>query len=125
MTLMPSGMQPLKADVLGRVRTPAAKQDEILDEFERSGVSGVEFAKLIGVKYATFAAWSRRRRGKEARSPKRRHSPKAPVEFVEAVVPRTLAQPMEVELPRNVRVRFSTAAQIPLVIELLRSLESC
>ena len=29
----------LKTDVLGRVRTPAARREALLDEFERSGLS--------------------------------------------------------------------------------------
>jgi hypothetical protein len=49
------GPEPLKADALGRVRTPAAKRAEILAAFERSGVSGVEFAVLVWVKHPTFA----------------------------------------------------------------------
>lgn len=58
--------EPLKTDAVGRVRTPAAKRAEILEAFERSGVSGVEFAALVGVKYPTFAAWVQARRGSPA-----------------------------------------------------------
>jgi len=52
----------LKTDNRGRVQTPAARREQLLDEFERSGLSGQEFAKLVGVKYSTFATWARRRR---------------------------------------------------------------
>jgi DNA-binding transcriptional regulator YiaG len=62
MTSMTDGPEPLKTDAVGRVRTPAAKRAEILAAFERSGVSGVEFAALIGVKYPTFASWLQARR---------------------------------------------------------------
>ena len=61
MTLMPGKMAPLKVDVKGREWTPAEKREEILREFDRSGASGVEFARMIGVKYPTFAGWIRRR----------------------------------------------------------------
>ena len=47
---MTGGVEPLKSDQLGRVRTPVAKREEILDAFERSGVSGAEFARLTGIK---------------------------------------------------------------------------
>jgi DNA-binding transcriptional regulator YiaG len=57
-----ASMKLLKRDVLGRVRTPRAKREEILDEFEGSGVSGAEFAELAGIKYPTLASWIRRRR---------------------------------------------------------------
>lgn len=40
----------LKTDVLGRARMPPEKREAILDEFERSGMSGLAFAKQIGVK---------------------------------------------------------------------------
>jgi hypothetical protein len=40
----------LKVDSQGRVRTPAGKREAILDEFERSGMSGPAFAEHVGVK---------------------------------------------------------------------------
>ena len=125
MTLMPSGMQLLKSDSVGRVQTPAGKRAEILREFDGSGVSGVEFAKHIGVKYSTFAGWLRRRRLKAPGSPKRGRPRTKAVEFIEAVIPGSKLEPLTVELPRAVRVQVTTPSQIPLVVELLRSLESC
>ena len=56
------GTRLLRADTKGRVRTPAAKRDEILDEFEGSGLSGVRFAALAGIKYSTLASWLQRGR---------------------------------------------------------------
>ena len=47
----------LKTDLLGRIKTPAARREQILNEFEQSGTSGVKFAELLGVKYQTFATW--------------------------------------------------------------------
>jgi hypothetical protein len=40
----------LKTDVLGRVKTAPARREQLLDEFERSGLSGQKFAALAGVK---------------------------------------------------------------------------
>jgi hypothetical protein len=34
----------LKQDGLGRVKTPAARREQLLDEFEQSGLSGTKFA---------------------------------------------------------------------------------
>ena len=45
----------LKTDALGRVKMTAAQRERVLDEFERSGLSGAKFAKLAGIKYQTFA----------------------------------------------------------------------
>jgi len=52
----------LKTDRLGRVRTPLAQRDALLDAFERSGLSGMKFAALHGVKYPSFANWVQQRK---------------------------------------------------------------
>jgi transposase-like protein len=52
----------LVQDTLGRVRTPREKREQILDEYERSGMSGAAFAALAGVKYPTLASWIQQRR---------------------------------------------------------------
>ena len=125
MTLMPVGERLLRSDAKGRVRTPAAKREEILREFDSSGASGVEFARMIGVKYPTFAGWLRRRGARPAVGRRRGRPRKEPVQFVEATIPGLPAEPLVVELPRAVRVRITASGQIPLVLELLRSLEPC
>jgi len=33
----------LKADKIGRMQTPVARREQVLDEFERSGLSGKKF----------------------------------------------------------------------------------
>jgi len=60
----------LKTDRLGRVRTPVAQREALLDAFERSGLSGMKFAALHGVKYPSFANWvqGRKRRRQPDRS---------------------------------------------------------
>ncbi len=47
----------LKRDALGRVFIPEAKREELLDEFERSGLKGAQFARAAGICYQTFACW--------------------------------------------------------------------
>jgi hypothetical protein len=59
----------LRTDVLGRVQTPADLRDAILDEFEKSGLSGTKFAKARGLKYQTFATWVRGRRKERGEYP--------------------------------------------------------
>ena len=122
--MMPGAMAALRVDTKGRVWTPEAKREEILREFDRSAASGVEFARMIGVKYPTFAGWLRRRGARPGVG--RRGRPKRePVQFVEATIPGRATEPLVVELPRGVRVRITASAQIPLLLELLRSLEPC
>src|SRR5690349_12338112 len=55
-----------KTDTAGRVRVPRARREALLDEFERSGASGAQFAAYVGVKYSTFAAWAHKRRRQTA-----------------------------------------------------------
>ncbi len=52
----------MKRDAVGQVVTPCEKRESLLDEFERSSLSGAEFERLTGVKYQTFAGWVQRRR---------------------------------------------------------------
>ena len=52
----------LKQDARGRVRVSGERREALLDEFERSGASGARFARLAGIKYATFANWVQKRR---------------------------------------------------------------
>ncbi len=52
----------LKTDTKGRIRTPLARREQLLDEFERSSLSAAKFAALTGLKYQTFAGWVQRRR---------------------------------------------------------------
>src|SRR5213592_4347996 len=81
----------LKTDVLGRVHTPKKRREVLLDEFEKSGASGLAFAKLIGVNYQTFANWVQKRRRERKQYPtlpKPKSSVKAlsKVQWLEAVV---------------------------------------
>ncbi len=62
MNTTPTAEVVLKQDVLGRVKTPAARREQLLDEFERSGLPGQKFAELTGIKYQTFATWAQKRR---------------------------------------------------------------
>lgn len=121
-----------KRDALGRVKVPKAHREALLDEFERSSLSGVQFARASGVHYQTFAWWVQQRRharGEYARKPR---VPSAALRLVEAVVsapaanqaegPSGRGRPLEVLLPGGARVLLTDAAQVPLVAQLLRAL---
>lgn len=119
----------LKTDKLGRVKTPVSRREELLDEFERSGVSGVKFAELTGVKYQTLATWLKKRRQQRGMMPA-----KVPVKssesmrWLEAVVEG--ARPggaknvvaMVLELPGGAKVEIGNAQQAVLAAELIRAL---
>jgi hypothetical protein len=124
----------LKTDVLGRVKTPAARREQLLDEFERSGLPGLKFAELVGIKYQTFATWIQKRRRK------RGDYPAVPqggiqevnkqVRWLEAVVAATPGAVVKaggslltLHLSDGTRMELSDARQIELAVALLRALQ--
>ena len=62
MTSMNAESVILRTDRQGRVRTPLAQREALLDAFECSGLSGMKFAALHGVKYPSFANWVQQRK---------------------------------------------------------------
>jgi hypothetical protein len=110
----------LKTDKRGRVQTPVARREQLLDEFERSGLSGKEFSALVGIKYQTLATWSSKRR--RARGVAFVRQSKG-MRLLEAVVeePRD-KKPLLLELPGGARMEIRDAGQAALAGALLRTL---
>jgi hypothetical protein len=129
MTNTETGLQVLKTDALGRVRTPAPRREELLDEFEKSGASGQQFAELAGIKYQTFATWVQQRRRQRGATGQTKvvKDPAATVRWLEAVVGKATDHDADsllpVQLPGGARLEISSARQIPLAAALLRALE--
>jgi len=130
----------LKADTRGRVRTSEERREALLDEFEKSGVSGARFAALVGVNYQTFAGWVHRRRkqrgGQSTEPSPTEHKSTSveasqPVRWLEAVVEGTGVSAMAaaggvalwVHLPGGARLEIGNSGQVALATELLCSLE--
>jgi transposase-like protein len=115
----------LKTDARGRVRATPERRAAILAEFERSGVSAAQFARLAGINYSTFAQWVQKHRRRQA-SPRRvvpRPSARG-LQLVEAVVASTAGgAPLVVQLPGGVRAELAAERQVPLVVALARALE--
>lgn len=123
---MISADQVLKVDKRGRVHTPASRQEELLDEFERSGLSGAKFAEVSGIKYQTFAAWvSRRRKMRQSSVAKPSEGKADPVRWLEAVVDRAVpgSGVLVIHLPGGARMDVADGQQATLAAELLRLLE--
>ena len=129
----------IKTDTRGRVRVPRERQEMLLDEFERSGVSALKFARLVGVKYPTLMNWIQKRR--QARRTvaaqsdiadpavtgttelnRRRAVPIRLFEALAEVNGRGEAHRLQVDLPGGARLQIESAAQIRLAAELLRLL---
>jgi hypothetical protein len=117
----------LKTDEKGRVRTPAARRESLLDEFERSGLSGTKFAALAGIKYQTFAAWACKRRQQRGVSAPATLKPADPARWLEAVVEQAQnSTVMVLQLPGGARVEMADEKQAVLAAVLVRALaKSC
>ena len=116
----------LKTDKLGRMQTPAARREQVLDEFERSGLSGKKFAAVVGIKYPTLATWASKRRRERGLPPIVRRS-KA-MRLLEAVVEESSGdkKALVLELPGGARMEIKDAGQAALAGALLRTLaQSC
>jgi hypothetical protein len=112
----------LKTDGRGRVQTPAARREQILDEFERSGLSGKKFAALVGIKYPTLATWSSKRR--RERSMTAAAGGSKGLRLLEAVVEERCGgnKPLVVELPGGARMEIKDSQQAALAGALVRTL---
>jgi hypothetical protein len=132
MTSMIGSGEVLKSDTKGRVRVPAERQETLLDEFERSGLSALKFAALVGVKYATFAYWVQRRRRARLVQPKedvatpleqaggsRRPEPVRLLEVFAESGRSSVGVALRIELPGGARVVLDSPAQLPMAVELL------
>ena len=132
MTFTEGSDQILKTDSLARLRTPPERRRELLDEFERSGLSGSKFAALAGVKYSTFAGWAaRRKRGRPAEAgPATVVDGAAKVRWLEAVIDRAQgsggksSSVLTVHFAGGARAEIASAKQAELAGALLRALES-
>jgi hypothetical protein len=116
----------VKTDVLGRMRTSAARREILLNEFEASGLSGTQFAQLSGIKYQTLATWLQKRRRQARASAK----PGGPVNWLEAVMEKAQgpatqnASVVLLRLPGGAQIELANLQQVPLAAALLRALES-
>ena len=111
----------VRTDRRGRMLVSAEQREALLDEFERSGLSGVAFCKLHGLVYPTFATWRQKRREKPG--------PESPA-FAEVVVgtdrrvesSHVSGRPLRVTLPSGVVIEVSGRDQLPLLTDLLATL---
>jgi hypothetical protein len=130
MTSTEGSGQIFKTDALARVRTPPERKRELLEEFERSGLSGTKFAALVGVKYSTFAAWAARRQGggSAVGPPIKTIDGSSKVRWLEAVMDRAqesgvrAGSVLTLEFTAGARAEMADLKQIQLAAALLRAL---
>jgi hypothetical protein len=130
--MLKTEVEVLKTDEAGRVRTPAARREHLLNEFDRSGWSGQKFAELAGIKYPTFAGWARQRRLRRQGAASEVKSVDS-VQWLEAVVEQAQADgvparpiSLVLQLPGGARVELADEKQMALTAVLIRALaKSC
>jgi hypothetical protein len=130
MTDVESGSEILRTDKRGRVWMRPERRQELLDEFDRSGLSVPKFAAVTGLKYQTLAGWLARRRKEQALGAQvLTGGVKRPVQWFEAVVDRAqvgaaaLGPALVVRLPSGAVVEIGSATQVPLAAAVLRAWE--
>lgn len=122
--------QILRRDNKGRVQTPPEIREQILDEFETSGLSAPKFAELHGIKYPTFASWRKRRREKQSIESKPEKTETAPAFTFLEIEPARSIEPVPqnggvhliVELAGGHRVQIADRSQIDLAAGLISQL---
>jgi hypothetical protein len=123
-----------KRDKMGRVRVSRARREALLNEFERGGTSGAQFADYVGIKYSTFATWIQKRQQRQAsgvgftnqsRVLKRKRT--APIRWLETMVDAAGKESgpearLRVHLPGGAHLEITNGAQAGLAAVLLDNL---
>lgn len=119
----------LRTDKAGRVRVPPERREAILDEFERSGMTGKAFAEHHGIKYPTFASWRSKRKRERAATGNSDSigEESGGFTFLEVSAPGPVDSPpgergLAVEFPGGARMILRGRDDLALAAELLRAL---
>jgi transposase-like protein len=121
---MESGSEILKVDEVGRVRTPPEKRKAMLAEYERSGMTGAQFARFVGVRYSTLMYWLQKRRKEAGQGEERASSGKDHPRWLEARVEGEVSrsEKLVVEMGAGIRMLVSNRRQAALAGEVLRAM---
>ena len=113
----------IKLDRLGRNRYTEEFRAQAVDGFEQSGMTGMAFARELGVKYQTFVAWVKKRRDAAGAVKAKSSRPAAREAFLLAEI-REEEPPegLSVSLPGGAVVHATSREQLPLLVELLKAL---
>ena len=117
----PSDSSIIRSGSDGRLRFTPAQRQELLDAFDRSGLSAMAFAHGHGVCYQTFIAWQRKRRSK-ATLPVTHSGPAFAEVLVADRQPACPSGALRVILPCGSIIEIASRAALPLAVELLSTL---
>jgi transposase-like protein len=121
---MEVGSEILKVDEAGRVQTPPEKREVMLAEYDRSGMTGAQFARFVGVRYSTLMYWLQKRRKEAGRSESRAACGQDHPRWLEARVEGEApnSENLVVEVGGGVRLLVSNRTQATLAGEVLRAI---
>ena len=94
----------------------------MLAEYERSGMTGAQFARFVGVRYSTLMHWLQKRRKQTAQGEHAASSQKDHPGWLEAHVEGEVPEPenVVVELGGEIRMLVGSRTQAALAGEVLR-----
>ena len=98
--------------LIGRRQAATARREQLLVEFERSGLSAAEFARQQGLTYTTFCGW--RKRWEKAKS--------LPSFVQVEVAPYAGTEELVIEAGSQTRVRINRVGQVALAAALIEAL---
>lgn len=121
----------LKRDSRSRVRSSLVQRLEVVEQYDRSGLSGPAFCQVAGINYQTFVGWrkeARRQAAAQAGDSELQPAvePSRAIALVEAVLqaapPARSQEGLQVHLPGGARLVITDAAQMPLAVQLIQAL---
>lgn len=119
----------LKTDRRGRVRHTAQRREQLLAEFEKSGMSAPQYAEVTGLRYSTFANWRQKRRLQSAALAPGASVQAQTVEWLETVIDKAQASApvssstLIVRLPSGAAIELAHVSQASVAAALLRAWE--
>jgi hypothetical protein len=129
MNSLENGPELIKTDTRGRMRITPERRQQLLAEFDRSGLSAPKFATLTGIKYQTLAAWLQRRKKQGVISPATPTKSSPAVQWLETVIEQAqsastpASTALLVRLPSGAVVEVANLAQATLAGTVLRAWE--
>ncbi len=111
----------LKKDRRGRILRSAEDRQELIERYNASGLSKVDFCRQYGLKLTTLYGWMNGH-GKVRR---RRIRASGPVKFAGVEVALGKAAPIEIELPSHICIRLQEAGVVGDLAKFVREMASC
>ena len=106
------------------------RREQLLDEFERSGMTGAQFARAVGLKYPTFAFWRQeRQKRKPALANQQAPEKAATMQWLETAIDQAQASApvagaaLLVRLPSGASIELASASQAQMAAAFLRAWE--